>query len=82
MRIPQAQVPLERVASALEQLAPLATKLHLDLSILYPERTDVPGISSLSLSLRLYTSRKLKTAQATEKPPVPSELLEMESFLF
>ena len=45
-----AQVPLERVAPALEQLAPLAAKVLLDLSILYPERTDVPGISSLSFS--------------------------------
>jgi hypothetical protein len=42
-----AQVPLERVAPALEQLAPLAAKVLPDLSILYPERTNVPGISSL-----------------------------------
>ena len=44
-----ARVQVWHVAQALEQLAPCKRKVPLDLSILYPERTDVPGISSLTV---------------------------------
>jgi hypothetical protein len=43
-------MPLEHGAPAFERVAPYKSKVLLDFSILHPERTDVPGISSLSFS--------------------------------